>query len=248
MDLSGRRILVTGGSSGIGRDTAIVLSKLKATLVVAGRKEEALAATLARLEGTGHRAAAFDLNQVDEIPKWIKQLAAESGPFHGLVHSAGLHAAIPLQVLTAKKLEELMRVNLTAAIMLTKGIRQLNCFVPGCSVVFLSSVLGLVGEAGLTAYGATKSGLAGATRSMALELAKQRIRVNAVAAGMVDSEMTQRFLEQIPEDNRAAIDAAHPLGMGETQDVAYGIAYLLADTARWVTGTMLVIDGGYTAR
>lgn len=248
MDLSGKRILISGASSGIGRETAILLSQLKATLTLTGRNETALGETLARLEGEGHRAVPFDLSQVDEIPKWVKQQAAETGPFDGLVHSAGLHAAAPLQVFSVKKFEELMRVNVTAGIQLTKGIRQPGCAAPGCGVVFLSSVMGMVGEAGLTAYSATKSALAGATRSLGVELARQGIRVNSVAAGMVDTEMSQRFFEQVSDENRAAIEAAHPLGLGKPRDVAYGVAYLLGETARWVTGTMLVIDGGYTAR
>lgn len=113
--------------------------------------------------------------------------------------------------------------------------------------MFLSSVCAIAGAPGLSAYAASKSALIGLTKTLALELAPSRIRVNSVLPGFVRTEMTDRLGESLTNDQLEGIVARHPLGVGLPRDVANGIAYLLADTGRWVTGTSLVIDGGYTA-
>ncbi len=249
MDLSGRRILVTGASSGIGREISIVLSQFHARLVLAGRDCERLQATLAMLSGAGHEAVAFDLASSEQIPRWLKGIAEASGPFAGLVHSAGVHGIVPVNVLSVNKLEQTMRINFTAGLMLAKAFRQNGCHdAGGGSIVFLSSVTGLVGEPGVTAYAASKAALIGATRTLALEFAPNRIRVNCIAPGLVRSEMTEALRSSLPPEKFAAIEAMHPLGLGSARDVAHAAAFLLADTAAWITGSTLVVDGGYTAR
>jgi len=248
MDLTGRRVLITGASSGIGRETAVLLSRLGATLVLVARRADGLAATERMLEGTGHRVAPYDLTATAEIPVWIKQIAAEGGPLHGLVHSAGLHMMRPLQVMTQEALESTMRINLGAAIALLRGFRQKNVVHrQGGSVVFLSSVMGLVGQPGVAAYAASKGALVAACRALALEEARERIRVNCVAPGQIHSEMADQQQQSLTPEQWAAVEALHPLGLGTPADVASAIAFLLADTGRWITGTTLVVDGGYTA-
>lgn len=248
LDLAGRRILITGASSGIGRETAVLFSELNARLVIAGRDPSRLEATLACLRGVGHSAEVFDLAALDDIPRRIKGIVAAGGPLYGMVHSAGLHAVVPIQALSPRRLEELMRVNVSAALLLAKAFRQQVPAAGGGSIVLLSSVTGLVGEPGISAYAATKAALIGATRSLALEFARERVRVNAIAPGVVNTEMTQRFWGELSQEQCAGIEAQHPLGVGTARDVAYGAAYLMADTGRWITGTTLVVDGGYTAR
>lgn len=249
MDLTGRRILVTGASSGIGRETAVVLSQLGAQLVLSGRDEARLQQTLASLELGDHRAAPFDMAEPESLPAWIKDLSKNGGHFHGLVHSAGVHSAMPLRVLTLPHLERMMRLNFHAGMMAVKGLRQKGCCAPeGSSVVLLSSVAALCGEPGIAAYSATKAAVSSMARSLAVELAPEKIRVNAVAPGFVLSEMSQRMTEALTEEQYAAIRARHPIGIGTVRDVANGIAFLLGDCARWITGTTMAIDGGYTAQ
>jgi NAD(P)-dependent dehydrogenase (short-subunit alcohol dehydrogenase family) len=247
MDLTGRRFLITGASSGIGRETAILLSQLNARIVLAARNEERLQETLRRLDGEGHSTSCFDLTALDDIPRWFKALAEQFGPFDGLVHSAGIQSMLPLQVLSAQKVERMMSINVSAALMLAKAFRQKGCAASRSSLVLLSSVAGMVGEAGLTAYSASKAALMGLTKSLAMELAPENIRVNCVAPGMVRTEMMRRMTESIPPGQLPAVEARHLLGFGTPRDVAYAIAYLLADTGRWITGATLVVDGGYTA-
>lgn len=244
--LADRTILVTGASSGLGRATCIVLSRLGARIIAVGRSEKRLIETADQLNGSGHLVRPFDLSQVDEIPTWMKTLAADHGILQGVVHSAGKHLARPLQMLKPEAVQELMRVNVTAGMMLAKGFRQRGVCAQPASFVFLSSVMGQVGQAGVSAYCASKGAVDAMTRSLAIELATQGIRVNCVAPGQVETEMAEQQKQTLTTEQFDQIKALHPLGLGQPEDVAHAVAFLLADTSRWITGSILTVDGGYT--
>jgi NAD(P)-dependent dehydrogenase (short-subunit alcohol dehydrogenase family) len=247
LDLTGQTILVTGASSGIGRETARLISQLGAHVVLAGRNEERLKETRQTLDGGGHRVEPFDLSLVDEIPRWLKSISTSSGQLHGLVHSAGVIKLCPLRVLTSQTVDDLMGINVKAAISLAKGFCRKGVRTPTGSIVFLSSVTALTGQAALAAYAASKGAIVALTRALAVELAGERIRVNCVAPGLVTTEMGKGQLELLTPEQGAALEAMHLLGFGSARDVSYAVAFLLAETARWITGTVLVVDGGYTA-
>ncbi len=247
LDLSGRTILVTGASSGIGRATAILLSQLNGRLVLTGRNPERLEETRRQLAGDGHRAVPFDLSCLDGIVPWLKEVTAETGPLGGIVHSAGLGPTVPLRVLSPQKAEEIMKVNALAAMMLARGFRQRGCCAREGRLVFLSSVAAVVGRPGLAAYAASKAALNGLVRALAKELAPEGIRVNCIAPAWVKTEMMEQYTDSISAEQLKAAEAAHPLGLGTPLDVAYAVAFLLAQTGRWITGTTLVVDGGYSA-
>ncbi len=248
LNLSGKTTLVTGASSGIGRATAILLSRLGANVILVARDQTRLAETRTQMEGEHHRIEPFDLNQTDELPGWLKALAAESGPLDGVAHCAGADLLRPLQVQTSAQVEDLLRINVVSAIMLAKAFRQKNVHAESGSLVLISSVMGNVGETGRSAYCASKSALHGLTRALALELAKDQIRVNCVAPGAVATEMVADNAAVLGTKGLQEIVARHPMGMGTPTDVAYAIAYLLAETGRWVTGSIQTIDGGYSAQ
>jgi NAD(P)-dependent dehydrogenase (short-subunit alcohol dehydrogenase family) len=201
------------------------------------------------MEGTGHRVELLDLGQTERLPAWLKEVAAEFGPLEGLVHCAGTQLIRPLRLLTEAEVEGLMSVNFTAALMLAKAFRQREVRAPsGSSVVFVSSVMGMVGAAGRSVYCASKGALDSLARALALECAREGIRVNCVAPGYVKTEMLRQAEATLAEEHLARIQEQHPLGFGEPRDVAHAIAFLLADTGRWITGSTLVVDGGYTAQ
>jgi len=216
--------------------------------VVSGRDPQKLEQTIGRLEGAGHLARPFDLENAENLPKWMKEVASTAGPFDGVVHSAGIHGVTPLRFVGLPAIEEMLRINCGSAAMVARGFRQkgVRAAGPG-SLVFITSAAGLVGEAGVSAYSASKAALIGLTRSLAMELAPESVRVNAVAPGVVESEMSARIWQTLTAEQVEAIRHRHPIGTGNVRDVANSIAFLLADTARWITGSVLVVDGGYTA-
>ena len=131
--------------------------------------------------------------------------------------------------------------------MLAKGFRQKGVHTDSGSIVLMASVMGLVGAVGRSVYCSSKGAVVGLTKSLALELARDGLRVNCVAPAFVATSMFQEMKTQLGAEQIGAIESAHPLGIGEPRDVAHAIAFLLADTGRWITGTTLVVDGGYTA-
>jgi NAD(P)-dependent dehydrogenase (short-subunit alcohol dehydrogenase family) len=247
-NLAGRRVLVTGASSGIGRATSVLLASLGAELVCLGRNEGRLNETLSALAAGKHIAEQFDLTDADGIAPLMSRLAADGGPFAGVVHSAGVQRAAPLRIVKSKDFVDQFNVNALSAAMLTAAIGKRGVAAPeGCSVVLIGSVMSVLGAAGLSAYCASKGALVGLTRAAALELAPARIRVNAVLPGVVDTEMSRKHLAQLGEEHMQNVARMHPLGIGSAEDVAGAVAFLLSDGARWITGSCLTVDGGYTA-
>jgi NAD(P)-dependent dehydrogenase (short-subunit alcohol dehydrogenase family) len=241
-------VLVTGASSGIGRECAVLLSSLNARLVIAGRNRSKLEETLSSLMGKDHCIETFDFAATEEIVDWIRKIVSQVGPLHGFVHSAGKQLISPLRSLTLASLEDQMRVNLYSSMMLARGFCQKGCFVRGGSMVFISSIMANVGKPALSAYCASKAGLLGFTRSLALELVREQIRVNCITPAIVETNMLSTLKELMLPAQWTALEEAHPLGFGTPRDVANATAFLLADTGRWITGTALVVDGGYSAQ
>lgn len=245
MDLTGKRILVTGASSGIGKGAAQVLSKLGAKLVLLARNKERLKATLDSLAGEGHSCYVFDLSAADEIPSLMKDIAREQGPLSGLFHSAGITFIWPVRMVKKKYIDAVFSGSIDAALMLTKGFCQKEANVEGgASIVFMSSVAGLSGAAGLSIYSASKGAVDAAMRSLAVELAPRGIRVNSIAAGGVESVMHTEHLKHFTEEQLKTYREKHLLGYGFPDDVAYAAAFLLSDASRWITGTTMIVDGG----
>jgi NAD(P)-dependent dehydrogenase (short-subunit alcohol dehydrogenase family) len=248
MDLTDRAIMVTGASSGIGRATAVALGQLGAQVVLVGRNRDRLAETLGMLEGSRHAVELCDLTQTDDLPEWMKGVVGRTGQLSGVVHCAGAQVLMPLRVLKTKHIEDLLRINVVSSIMLAKAFRQKGVATPGSGIVFVSSVMGDVGSPGRSAYCASKSALHSLTRALALELAADRIRVNCVAPGAVQTEMVADMKDALGEARLGEVVRQHPLGLGTPRDVALAIAFLLAETGRWITGSIQFVDGGYTAQ
>ncbi|MFC4160131.1 SDR family NAD(P)-dependent oxidoreductase [Chitinimonas lacunae] len=246
--LHGKTVLVTGASSGIGRATAIELSRVGARLILNGRDPERLQQTLAQLTPSEHRVAAFALDDADELFERIKTLCAETGPLDGLFHAAGQELVLPARMTKAAQTETVFASSTFAAIGLGRAAASKGVLQDGASLVFMSSAAAHKGQAGMIAYSAAKAAIEGMVRSLACELAPRRIRVNAIAAGAIRSEMHERLSTRLSADALQDYEQRHLLGFGEPQDVANAVLFLLSDAAKWVTGATWAIDGGYTAR
>lgn len=198
--------------------------------------------------GLGHSYHIYDLsNQCDDIPNKLKFLAQDHGPFDGLFHAAGIALIKPITILKSHDIDAVIDINLKAGIMLAKGFSQKGVHSSGSnSLVFMSSAAGLRGQKGLAAYSASKAAVDGAMRSLAVELAPRGIRVNSVVAGGIITEMHEKFVQRLTEKEIGDYEKKHLLGFGSPKDVANLVAFLLSDAARWITGTTMIVDGGYT--
>ena len=245
--LDGRAVLITGASGGIGRATAHAVSDAGGRVVAVGRRTAALAETVDELSGSGHFAIVADIVDHAANADLLADAVAAVGPLHGLVHCAGEHLLSPLRTHRADRTNALFDVNVTSALSLMKAFRTPKVRGESASVVLLSSAVGIVGQAGVSAYAATKAAVSSLAQSLGLELARESIRVNAIAAGIVETPMTTGLHASLGDHAWSEIQRAHPLGLGVPEDVANAAVFLLAPASRWVTGTTLVVDGGYTA-
>jgi len=248
MDMTGRTILVTGASSGIGRETSRLLSELSARVILVGRNRERLELTASVLIGRGHQIETFDLTQLDAVSDWLKRIVQRTGPLDGLVHSAGIGATLPVKAWSSSVHDSVMKINVSACLALAQGFRRPDIHNRQSSIVFVSSVAGLVGAVGISIYSASKGAVVALTKSLALELVRDGIRVNCVAPGAVETELVEESRRVLSQQQMTRLAEMHPLGIGNPRDVAHAIAFLLADTSRWITGTTLAVDGGYTAQ
>ncbi|MEE4677184.1 SDR family NAD(P)-dependent oxidoreductase [Pseudomonas alliivorans] len=246
--LSGKVVMVTGASSGIGSQVAIWLSQQGARVVLVARNTERLEATRLQLHGEGHGVEPFDLLDGAAVPGWMRNLAKAYAPFDGLVHAAGVQMPMPIRALGLDQWETVFATNVTSGFSLVKSFRQKGVFVQGASIVLLSSVMAQAAQPSLMAYCASKGAVESMVRAAALELARDGIRVNAIAPGVVRTEMTRTLEDLVGADSMKAVEQKHPLGFGEPLDIAYAVNYLLSEAARWVTGTSMVVDGGYLAQ
>lgn len=238
--LAGKRILVTGASSGIGRQIALGCAHAGAEVLVSGRNDERLNATLAALSGTGHQTLPLDVR--DETA--VKAAAPIAGKLDGVVHSAGISALAPLRLATRSHIENQLAANLVGPMLLTRELLLRNAIRQEGAIVFISSISAHIGVRGVSAYSASKGALEAMARSLSMEVAKKGIRVNCLAPGLVKTAMFEAA-----QSTTGGLDEtikAYPLGLGLPEDVAHAAVFLLAPASRWITGTTLVLDGGHS--
>ncbi len=245
--LEGKSILVTGASSGIGRGIAVGCAQMGARIVVSGRNEQRLNETLAMLEGEGHISITANL----ATQEGIDNLVAMCPELNGFVYSAGILELCTVKSVSRINLEESMRTNTIAPIMLTSGLLRKKKIKGGSSIVYISSMSGVfIGGTGEISYSATKGALSGYMKTAALELAPRKIRINCICPALVPTNLSRQYHEIVPEEIlKADVPVRYPLGrMGTTEDVANAAVYLLSEASSWVTGINLVLDGGLTLK
>ena len=243
-----RRVIVTGGSRGLG--LAIVrrlICEGYCAIAVARRMHDQLAATIEHAERTRPGSihfVPFDLTDVDAIAPLVKGLRKDHGPIYGLVNNAALGTDGALGLMHNAQIERVIRLNTLSPIVLTKYIVRHMMADGGGRVVNVSSIVGFTGYSGLSVYSATKAALIGFTRSLAREVGRCGVNVNAVAPGFLDTEMTG----EMDEGQREQIVRRRALRrLTEVDDVAGAVEFLLGAKAKNITGTVLTVDAGSTA-
>lgn len=249
MSLEGKNIIITGAASGIGRETAILASSLGAKVLMLDINEKELT-EVAALCGTQAIGFACDVTNSVEVEKYILETKEKMGKFHGMVHCAGIPAVVPLRGLSFEVYEKVQKINTQAGLELAKIFSSRRVFDANasCSIVYISSVYGLVGSAGNVAYAISKAGIIGMVKALAVEFAPKKIRVNCVAPGFIKTNMANETSGKFDENYADKIEQMHLLGWGEAIDIANGIVFLLSDASKWMTGSVMNIDGGFTAQ
>ncbi len=248
IDLTEKKIIVIGASSGIGKQTAVTLSRLGAKVILVARREDKLMETMNLLEGEGHGVHSFDTQKLDEIEEHIKQIVTEFGPVDGMVYSAGIGTAIPLLQTKPEKLQNVFEVNLFGFIEVVRQLCRKGRFNPGMRIVGISSCASLRGDKSKTAYSASKAAMDSAIRCIAKEMADRGICINSVAPSMTATELYGHYLEKYGEDsdtNQELLKRQY-LGIAQTQDIANAVAFLISPAAKFITGITLPVDGGLT--
>jgi NAD(P)-dependent dehydrogenase (short-subunit alcohol dehydrogenase family) len=247
LDFSEKSILITGAGSGIGKSTALYLSSLNAKLLLLDINEVSLKETLKECNEKCDYLV-IDLSDNYGINTVVGEKIKAFGSLDGIVHIAGISYVSTLKTLNTDTVDKVLKINTVAALELAKVFtKHKNYKLENPSVVFISSVYGLVGSAANVAYAMSKSALHGITKSLAIELAPKHIRVNCVAPGFIKTEMLDNLSESFDNEYYDRLNRLHPLGLGEAEDIAYGIMFLLSDMSKWVTGSILSVDGGFTA-
>ncbi|MDF1699034.1 MAG: SDR family NAD(P)-dependent oxidoreductase [Saprospiraceae bacterium] len=243
LQLEHKVILVTGASSGIGAKTAVMLTQYGAKLLITGRDKTRLDEIYNQLEGNGHQTYVGDLT-IDEN---LSDLISICPSLDGIVHCAGIIKPFPVKFITQKQISEMFKINFEVAIQLTSSLLKKKKINDFASIVFMSSVSSQFAHKGGALYSASKAAINSFSRSLAIECASKKIRSNVISAAMVKTPIFDQAETAVTSEVMLLHEKDYPLGFGNTDDVGNAILFLLSNVSKWITGTIITMDGGLTA-
>lgn len=246
MDLSNRKILVTGASSGIGRAIARKISQVGGNVVLVGRNEAELQRTAEAMDRPNdHLPFVYDLTDIDNIKGMIEQVVNADGvKLAGVVHAAGVEAMLPLKFVTYRRFDEVMRLHLYSFIEIVKAIADRRYGDKTISVVVLSSTAAAAGGKCQTVYSASKGAVDAAIIPLSKELADRSVRLNSIRPSIIRTPMTEKWAAKKGIEDLAELEGTQLLGLGQPEDVAHLALFLLSDVSKFITGKSIAIDGG----
>ncbi|MFN7290085.1 MAG: 3-oxoacyl-[acyl-carrier-protein] reductase [Pirellula sp.] len=244
-DLSGQIAMVTGASQGLGQAIAVRLGENGAKVICVARNADKLTETVDQIKAAGGDAVAISCDVTDRaaIEKLFEQVETEFKRLDILVNNAGITRDTLLPRMSDSQWDEIIASNLTSCFLFCRAATRVMMGQRYGRIINMSSVSGLIGNAGQTNYSATKAGMIGFTRSMSKELAKRKITVNAVAPGFIESDMTKALGDAVTDEVKKRIPANR---LGQADDVAACVLFLASKAASYVTGQVLTVDGGMT--
>lgn len=251
MSFNGKVVLVTGGTSGIGRETAIQFAKQGAKVVVAGRRTEEGEAVVREIEAAGGegRFVQTDVTKEDQVKHLVEETVRHYGRMDIAFNNAGIEQTAPITEFTEADYRKVFDINVLGVFLSQKYEIPAMLKSGGGSIINTSSIVGQIAMPGAGIYIASKHAVEGITKTTALELAGQGIRVNAVAPGAIATDMIDRFAGEEGTDGRQQLASQHPMGrLGRPEEIAAAVLYLASDAASFTTGISLPVDGGYLAK
>lgn len=243
--LTDKKILITGASSGLGKQTAITVSRLGAQVIITGRNPEKLNETFVTMDPCRSHVEHLQITADLTVQREIDELTDQLPVLNGVVFSVGISDLLPTKFLTGKDLEKNFSVSFNAAVLLMAALQKRKKLQrQHCSILFISSISTRYPFVGGAMYISAKAAMEAYARVLGLELLPKGIRVNCISPGFVRGPMFDETQEKISAETIAKIEERQPLGLGEPEDVANTIVFYLSDASRWVTGTNLFLGGG----
>ena len=251
MSFNGKVVLVTGGTSGIGRETAIQFSNAGAKVVLAGRRKEQGAAVVNEIKSAGGEArfVQTDVTEEDQVKHLVEETVQHFGRLDIAFNNAGVELTGPITEFTKEDYRRVFDINVLGVLLSQKYEIPAMLTSGGGSIINTSSILGHIAMPEVGIYTASKHAVEGITKTTALEFADQGIRVNAVAPGAIATHMIDRFAGEEGTEGREQLASLHPMGrLGEPKEIAAAVLYLASDSASFTTGISLPVDGGFLAK
>lgn len=248
LNLQGKTMVIAGASSGIGLETAFLLNKLGAKVILIARRLDKLQEAINIMNGDSNACYAADLSDLNSIEPLIKKIVIEQGKIDGLVYAAGVGTAVPLNMLKPEKIKSVFDINYFGFIETVRQVCKKNRYNGGMRIVGVSSVAAFRGDKSKLAYSGSKAAMDSSVRCIAKEVADKGICINTVAPSMTATVLYDRFIEKYGENsesNRNLLERQY-LGVANPIDIANAIAFLISPAARFITGITIPVDGGLT--
>lgn len=245
---NGENILVTGASDGLGKAICLLLNSLGANVIGIARNEsklEQLKEEMAYKEKFSYVIRDLSID-IDELPNLVSKIAKEYGKLTGLVYAAGKLELLPIKALDSNSIDSLYNVNFKSLLMTTKGFTDKRNSLENSSIVYISSISSILGIKGMISYSTSKGAINSLVKTLAVEISNRKIRVNSILPGHVETNMTLQNKDANSKEYLNELETMYPLGLGEPEDIANIVTFLLSDKSRWITGQNIVVDGGRT--
>ena len=236
-NLTGKKYLITGASSGLGKDVSTLIADCGGRVIVTGRNEQRLDETFLSLKGKDHKQVIADITNENELSELVNQITE----LDGVVFSAGIAGYMPVKFINQKHHDNFFNINFNAPVFLTQKLLAKRKIKKGASLVYISSVATKNPFFAGSMYVSSKMAIEGFCKTLALELCKDGIRVNCVSPAMVKTDMLEKASDVVSKESIDSFKKDHPLGFGEPRDVSSAILFLLSDASKWITGQNLIL-------